>query len=116
MTSITPRIIITALAVLALAAPAASAMPSRDNFGTTPAPRQDLRNADNRAPRPEDAVKVPAQQPETMKPVVLTPQSPAPVADDDPSPLLFILPGLGLVGMVGVAVVYVRSSRRPARV
>jgi hypothetical protein len=55
MTSTTPRIITIALAALALAVPAASAMPIRDDgvqtsslAGTYSAPAQDLRNPDNR--------------------------------------------------------------------
>ena len=110
MTSITPRIIITALAVLALAVPAASAMPLRDNMqtsslaGTTSAPRQDLRNADNRGPRDVAPVR-PAH----------VPSAPAkPVAADDggTSPLVYILPGLVLVGMLGAAFAFARTPRR----
>jgi hypothetical protein len=56
MTSTTPRIITAALLSLAVVAPAASAMPIRDNegvqtsslAGTTSAPRQDLRGAEAR--------------------------------------------------------------------
>jgi hypothetical protein len=129
MTSTTTRIITVALAILALAVPAASAMPIRDNTGvqtpslawTSSAPRQDLRNADNRAAgvKPthdqRNADKgVPAQQPQTMNPVVIETR-PTPIKDDGPSPLLFILPSLALIGMLAAATVYVRSSRQPAR-
>ena len=127
MTSTTPRIITIALAILALAVPAASAMPIRDNgaqtsslAGTTSAPKQDVRNPDNRAPGIEPTQdlrnadnRVPAHQPQTMKPVVRT--QPAPAEHDGPSPLVFILPSLALIGMLAAATVYVRSSRQPAR-
>jgi hypothetical protein len=127
MTS-TPRIITIALAILALAVPAASAMPIRDNgaqtsslAGTTSAPKQDLRNPDNQAPgiKPTRDLRntdngLPAQQPQTMNPVVIETQ-PAPVKNDGPSPLVFILPSLALIGMLAAATVYVRSSRQPAR-
>jgi hypothetical protein len=122
-----PRIITIALAILALAVPAASAMPIRDNgaqtsslAGTTSAPKQDVRNPDNRAPGIEPTQdlrnpdnRVPAQQPQTIKPVVRT--QPAPVKNDGPSPLVFILPSLALIAMLAAATVYVRSSRQPAR-
>ena len=128
MTSTTTRIITVALAILALAVPAASAMPIRDNGvqtsglpRTSSAPAQDLRNPDNRAPgvKPTQDQRnadngVPAQQPQTLKPVVIETR-PAPVKDDGPSPLVFILPSLALIGMLAAATVYVRSSRQPAR-
>jgi hypothetical protein len=127
MTS-TPRIITIALAILALAVPAASAMPIRDNgaqtsslAGTSSGPKQDVRNPDNRAPGIEPTQdlrnadnRVPAQQPQTIKPVVIETQ-PAPVKNDGPSPLVFILPSLALIAMLAAATVYVRSSRQPAR-
>ena len=122
-----PRIITIALAILALAVPAASAMPIRDNgaqtsslAGTTSAPKQDVRNPDNQAPGIEPTQdlrnadnRVPAQQPQTIEPVVRT--QPAPVKNDGPSPLVFILPSLALIAMLAAATVYVRSSRQPAR-
>jgi hypothetical protein len=87
MTS-TTRMPTIALAILALAVPAASATPIRDNgaqtsslAGTTSAPKQDTRNADNRAPpssrRRICAIpnRVPAHQPQTMKQVVIETQS-----------------------------------------
>jgi hypothetical protein len=113
---------------VALAVPAASAMPTRDNgvqtpglAGTSSAPAQDLRNPDNQAPgvtpthdlRNADN-RVPAQQPKTVNPVVIEAQ-PRLVKDDGPSPLVFILPSLALVGMLAAATTYVRSSRQPAR-
>jgi hypothetical protein len=128
MTSTTTRIITTALAILALAAPVASAMPIRDNAGTsslagtTSAPKQDLRNADNRAPRPEDGVArvyIPPQQPQTVKPVE-PPKATTPAAttdtDSGPPPLVFILPGLVLIAMLAAGFSYARMSRRPAQV
>jgi hypothetical protein len=128
MTSTTPRIITIALAILALAVPAASAMPTGDNgvqtsslAGTSSAPKQDVRNPDNRAPGigatqdlPNADNRVPAQQPQTMKPVAIETQ-PVPVKDDGPSPLVFILPSLALIGMLAAATLYARSSRQPAR-
>ena len=128
MTSTTPRILTIALAILALGVPAASAMPVRDNgaatssqAGTFWAPAQDMRNPDNRAPGVEPTPVpanphngVPAQQPQTIKPVVIETQ-PARVKDDGPSPLVFILPSLALIGMLAAATVYVRNSRQPAR-
>jgi hypothetical protein len=104
MTSTTPtRIIAIALAGLAITAPVAGAMPIRD--ARPGAPKQDLRNPDQRAPAPPVAVT----------PVTVT--KPAPVADNSgPSPLVYVIPSLVLAGMLGVAVLYARSSRRPARV
>jgi hypothetical protein len=132
MTS-TTRIISIALATLAIAAPVASAMPTRDNgdirtsslAGTTSAPKQDLRNPDQQVPvvpkqdlrNPDQQVPVvPQQQPQTMKPVVIK-QSPQPADDDgSPSPLVYILPSLVLVAMLAAGYGYARMSRRPARV
>jgi hypothetical protein len=130
MTSTTPlRMIAIALAALAITAPVAGAMPIRDNegvqtsslAGTPSAPTQDLRNPDQRAPAPEPkqdlrnpdnrVPAVPSDLPQTMKPVEIK----QPVADDGPSPLVFILPGLAVVAMLGAAVIYTRSAR-PARV
>jgi len=133
MTSTTPRIITIALAALALAAPAAGARPLSDYgdmqtsslAGTTSSPRQDLRNADRQAPAPEPTqdlrnadrrvTVVPAQQPQTMKPVVITKTQPAPANDDNGvSPFVYILPSLALVGMLAAGFGYARLSRRPA--
>jgi hypothetical protein len=75
MTSITPRIITVALATLALAAPAANAMPlyahsegkdaatargdvrTSSLAGTPSVPKQDLRNPDQQAPAPPETVQ-----------------------------------------------------------
>jgi hypothetical protein len=128
MTSTTTRTVAAILATLALTAPVASAMPIRDpddgsrtsSLAGAPAPKQDLRNPDQQAPapKPKQDLRNPDQQapPVPLKPyapVVLT--KPAPVADDGPSPLVYIIPSLALVAMLGAAVVYSRSSR-PARV
>jgi hypothetical protein len=128
MTSTTTRTVAAILATLALTAPVASAMPIRDpddgsntsSLAGTPAPKQDLRNPDQQAPatEPKQDLRNPDQKaPVPLKPyapVVLT--KPAPVAvDDGPSPLVYIIPSLALVAMLGAAVVYTRSSR-PARV
>jgi hypothetical protein len=117
MTNTTSRIIITALAVLALAVPVASAMPLRDNegvqtsslAGTPSTPAQDFRNPDNRAPGIE---AVPDQQPKTMAPVVRTQPQPAAPENDGPSPLVFIVPSLVLVAMLAAGVTYARMPRK----
>ena len=130
MTSTTPRIITIALATLAIAAPAATAMPVRDTTGvetsslagTTSAPKQDLRNADNRAP-----VYVPPAElaPNMVPPVVQHPYAAdqlkpisSPVkatdGDDGTSPFVFIIPAVVLIAMLGAGVAFARTSR-PAR-
>jgi hypothetical protein len=115
MTSTTTRIITIALTALALGAPVAAAAPMRSDegvrtsslAGTTSAPARDMRNPDNQVPF------VPAQQPQTMKPVVRA--QPEPVADDGgPSPIVFVAPSLALIAMLGAGLVYTRSVR-PAR-
>jgi hypothetical protein len=130
MTS-TTRIITIALAILALAAPVASAMPLRDGSpeiqtsslaGTTS--KQDLRNERGGPPigafdnSKANVYVVPSQQPQTMKPV--EPPKAAPTAttdtDDGTSPLVYILPGLVLVAMLAAGYSFARMSRRPAQV
>jgi hypothetical protein len=132
MTSTTTRIITTVLAILALAAPVASAMPIRDHAGTsslagTPsAPKQDLRNERGGPPigafdnSKANVYVVPPQQPQTMKPVHI-PKTAAPAAtntdtDNGPSPLVFILPGLVLIAMLAAGYSFARMSRRTAQV
>jgi hypothetical protein len=129
MTSTTTRIITTTLAILALAAPVASAMPidqapTSSLAGTTSQWQKDMRNPDNQAARPEDAPKtahvyVPPQQPQTMKPVE-PPKATTPVAttdtDNGPSPLVYILPGIVLIAMLAAGYSFARMSRRPAQV
>jgi hypothetical protein len=123
MTSTTPiRILGIALATLALAAPAAGAMPIGDDSAPA-APKQDLRNPDQRAPapRPYQDLRNPDQQAPTppiaqtpFTPVELT--KPAPIAADSGlSPLVIVVPSLVLVAMLAASVIYTRSSR-PARV
>jgi hypothetical protein len=129
MTSTTPRIVAAILVTLALTAPVASAMPMRDSddgsrtssLAGTPAQKQDLRNPDQQAPAPEPK-KQDLRNPDQQAPVPLKPYAPveltkpAPVAvDDGPSPLVYIIPSLAVVAMLGAAVIYTRSSR-PARV
>jgi hypothetical protein len=140
MTSTTPRIITIALATLALAAPAANAMPLYEHDGAPSAkPRstahiqtgslagtvtgQDLRNPDQQAPVPNEPTQdlrnpdqrvpeaVPAQQPPTLAPVHITKPQPAVAPDKGPSPLVFILPSLVLIGILGAATVYAKTSR-----
>jgi hypothetical protein len=128
MTSTTPRIVAAILVTLALTAPVASAMPMRDSddgsrtsrLAGTPAQKQDLRNPDQQAPAPKPK-KQDLRNPDRQAPVPLKPYAPveltkpAPVAvDDGPSPLVYIIPTLALVAMLGAAVIYTRSSR-PAR-
>jgi hypothetical protein len=132
MTSTTTRIITTVLAILVLAAPVASAMPIRDQAptsslaGTTSTPKQDLRNEGGGPPigafdHPKANVYVvPAQQPQTMRPVHIT-KTTAPAAtttdtDNGPSPLVFILPGLVLIAMLAAGYSFARMSRRTAQV
>jgi hypothetical protein len=104
----TTRTISAALVALAIAAPAASAAPNRDQAPTsslagTSAPRQDLRNPDERNPMPGNAPRFVA------KPVVQTPIHQ--VDGDGTSPLLFILPSLGLAAMAGAGYVRVQHTR-----
>ena len=137
MTSTTPRIITIALAVLALAVPAASGAPQRDSgpaihtsslAGTTSAPEHSLRNPVNRAPIYVPPVTdnrgpvyaapaAPTHARIYVPPVPDKPHAPAhvqqPVADDGgTSPLVYILPGLVLVGMLGAALAFARTPRR----
>jgi hypothetical protein len=149
MTSTTPRIITAALLTLAVAAPAATAMPVRDTEGVqtsslagTTSPRQDLRgadarpgavfqapqappilkaapqdlrNPDNRAPRYQDPVRVPPipvqQTPYTadqLKPISTPVQA---TADDDPSPFVYIIPGVVLIALAGTGFAFARTRR-----
>ena len=71
-------------------------------------PKQDLRNPDNQAPRVEP---IPAQQPTTFAPVERTKPVSVPADDNGPSPLVFILPSLVLIAMLGAATVYAKTSR-----
>ena len=157
MTS-TTRIITTALAMLAIAVPAASAMPLYEHgdtatterstadirtsslAGTTSAPVQDLRNADQRAPQPAeptqdfrnpdnrapgveaapeptDTSRVPVQQSpysaDQLKPIS-TPQA-TPVADDGPSPFVYIIPSVVLIALLGAGFAFMKTTSRPVR-
>jgi hypothetical protein len=140
-----PRITIiavTGLATLALAAPVATAMPQRDDVGTAAAPQQDLRGADARdaSTTPQtgtarlsqdlrsadarDAGTKPAEPVPGLPtwPVHPEPIAPAPVetipivGDDDPAPLVYILPGIALSLLLAAGVGYaVRTSGRARR-
>jgi hypothetical protein len=96
------RSISVALAALAIAAPAAGAMSDRGDVRTsslagTSTPRQDLRNPDQRNP-------VPNTVPQPVGKTVV--QSPAREVDGDgTSPLLYIVPGLGIAAVAGVVIV-----------
>jgi hypothetical protein len=123
MTSTTPRIIVTALAVLAFAAPVAAAMPIDQHQGehpsaeSSPAQTQDLRNPDQQAPRPTGRVHSPghpSQQPQSTKPVVITKTQPAPADDNGLSPFVYIVPSVVLIAMLAAGFGYARLSRRPA--
>jgi hypothetical protein len=117
MTSTTTsiRTIVIALAVLALAVPAASAMPPRDHegvqtsslAGTTSSTYQDLRNADNTGPR----YVAPLHR---SAPVAAVDPKPVVATGGGTSPFVFIVPAIVLVAMLGAGVVYTRTVR-PAR-
>jgi hypothetical protein len=140
MTSTTPRIITAALLTLAVAAPAATAMPSRDNEGVqtsslagtvTPrqdlrgadarpgavyqAPAQDLRNPDNKAPRYQaPAVRVapiPVQQFPYTADQLKPVSTPAVATDDDPSPFVYIIPAVVLIALAATGVAFARTRR-----
>ena len=91
MTSTTPRIITAALLSLAVAAPAASAMPIYNEgiqtsslAGTTSAPRQDLRGADTRPGAVYQAPEVPQ---DLRNPDNQAPRYQAPAAKVAPIPV-----------------------------
>ena len=106
MTSTTPRIITIALAILALAAPAAGASTMRE--GSPPLASSHHAHV--------YIIPAPAQQPQTTAPVQLTKSHQPAVRDDSgTSALVYILPGLVLLGMLAAAAAVVRSSRHPVR-
>ncbi len=132
MTSTTPRIITAALLVLAVAAPVASARSLRDAegvqtsslAGTTSAtyndlrspdarpqavpavPRQDLRSADNLAPR--FVAPVPRVAPNPVS-------TPAVVTDDDPSPFVYVIPAIVLIALGATGFAFARTRRSTRR-
>jgi len=113
MTSTTPRIILIAVAVLALAAPAASARPvltghvvhTSSPAGTTSAPAQDLRNPDNRAPRYQAPGAVVRKIPERHAPWRIA------TTRSDTSPFAYFIPGVLLIAMLGAGLAYALTSR-----
>lgn len=140
MSTTTIRLITTALLALAVTAPIASARPvsayppppwvqtdqqdgrRESATGTASSPRQDLRNSDNRAARPEDAkrrhtapVAIPPVQAYPRAAGQVTPlkaqQQPAPATDDGPSPFVYIIPSVVLIGLLGAGFAFVRASR-----
>jgi hypothetical protein len=119
MTSTAIRAIAIAIAAIALAASTAAAQPVRDPAGIrtsslagTVSPGQDLRNPDQRAPAPPAAQILRASGPAAAQaPRAATP---LPADDDGPSPLVYILPGAALLGMLGAGLGYARLSRGPA--
>ncbi len=137
MTTTTIRLITTALLALAVTAPIASAKPvspyppppwvqtieqhgrGDSDTSTASSPRQDLRNSDNRAARPEDAtprhtapVAIPPVRgyPHTAEPV--KPLKAAPATDDGPSPFVYIIPSVVLIGLLGAGFAFMQASRR----
>jgi len=140
-----PRITIhavAALAILALAAPVATAMPTRDAVGTTAAPQQDPRGADGRAAsatprtgtgalpkdfRTADARDAGSKPAEPVPGLPTWPADPEPIAAAQPdstpvaaadatSPLVYILPGIALSLLVAAGVGHaVRTSGRAGR-
>ena len=103
------RCITIALASLAITAPAASAMVA-DPLPTasTPAPTQDLRNPDQRAPQSvpdlHASTAIAAQQAQRS--------TPKPSADDGVSPLVYVLPSAALLAALGAATGFAVSSGR----
>ena len=142
MPRITP-IIAVALAALALSAQTATAMPVRDAAATsgTTSPQQDLRGADARdaSVEPQTGAATPSQDFRTADardagarqaepipglptwPIDPEPIAPAhvettPVAGDDSSPLLYILPGIALSLLLAAGLGYaMRTSGRARR-
>jgi len=105
MRSSTTRIITIALAVLALAAPVAAAMPMRD--GSPPLVQDHS--------RPDTVPPGVTQHWASPTPVPAAKAAP-PATTGDPSPLVYILASLALVGTAAATVAYVRGSQRPAQV
>ena len=96
MTTTTPRIILAALATLALLAPAASAQPVR---------AQAPRHQDPFAPiSVQQWPFTPAQLEPIATPVQVT-------SDDDRPPLVYIIPGVLLLAMLAAGLVYARTPR-----
>jgi hypothetical protein len=140
-----PRITIIAaatLATLALAAPAATAMPQREHVGTSTPAQQDLRSADARdaSPTPQTGTATPSQDfrsadardagakpaepvpglptwPVDPEPIAPAPVETTPVAGDgDTSPLVYVLPGIALSLLLAAGLGYaVRTSGRARR-
>jgi hypothetical protein len=103
------RCITIALASLAIAAPAASAMvvDPMPTSGST-APTQDLRNPDQRVPQQSvpdmhtsTAIAAHQAQPSASKP-----------SDDGVSPLVYVLPSAALLAALGAATGFAVSSGR----
>jgi hypothetical protein len=96
MTFSTTRIIIVALAILALAAPVAAASPMKD--GSPPLvqdhSRPDTRGLPTPAPKPHHTVVA---------------------ADNGTSPLVYVVPIVVLAALLSGAALLVRSSRQPLR-
>ncbi len=121
----TIRLITTALLALAVTAPIASAKPVSPYPPppwVQPIQHQDLRNSDNRAARPEDArqrhtapVAIPPVQGYPRTAVQPTPpkaaQQSAPATDDGPSPFVYIIPSVVLIGLLGAGYAFMKASR-----
>ena len=84
-----------------------------------PAPRQDLQNADNQAPRYQApalrVAPIPVQQSpyaaDQLKPV----SRPAVASDDDPSPFVYIIPAVVLVALGATGFAFARTRRSAHR-
>jgi hypothetical protein len=105
------RCITIALASLAIAAPAASAMvvDPVSTSGTT-TPTQDLRNPDQRVP-----ATVPDMHASTAIAASKAQPSAPKSSDDGISPLVYVLPSAALLAALGAATGFVVSSRRIPR-
>jgi hypothetical protein len=96
------RIITIALAILAVAAPAAGASPIRD--GSPPI-----------APPHKANVYVPPAVSPAPTVVAATTHQPAVVDDSGTSPLVYVLPIVALAALLCGTALFVRSARQPLR-
>ena len=121
------RIMIVVLALLATAAPGATAMPARDyasGAAATAAPQQDHRSPDARPVRPQTGTAAPVHElrsadardagTEPLAPA--SPDADPITAGDDTSPFVYILPGIVASILLAVGMGYaVRMSGRARR-
>ena len=109
------RCITIAVASLAIAAPAASAMvvDPLPTSGTT-APTQDLRNPDQRVPQ-QSVADMHASTALAAAAAHQAQASPPKSSDDGVSPLVYVLPSAALLAALGAATGFVVSSGRSSR-